>query len=870
VIPENRALEHGCDEPGQLTWSLVGIEEPTEPRGASSETGPRGWFLLKKEASQNSMLGGSVGLCELVNRSLNMDKKFLTIPRCIFLLVVLFSATISAQAEFIPQADLLVRIPETPEPQSRGGQARLEVAAQTDRISSTPSFLDVPRSHWAFEYIEALFEAGYVSGCSSEPAQYCPDEMMTRAEMAVFIERGIHGADFMAPSPADQIFSDVALAEWYAKWATGLWNDEFTDGCGIEPLVFCPLQVHTRAESAVYFERLLNGKDFIPPTPFDAHFVDVGVGSDEAWYSKWVYAAFEDNLIQDCEDDANRSDNRFRPEDGLTRAEAACIMAKAKGLPVVPQGKTVVVSTLEDATSLNPIYAYGHSSEMVNNKLFLGLLDVDPFSGELVGEIAKNWAVSNDGLTYTFNLNGDIFWTDGTPVTAYDILFTYGALWDDQVESPYTSILENVSSVSVVDAYTLQITFDINECSSLQDFTIGILPSHMYASDFSDLQTNPLNRTPTVTNGPFKFDEWISSDYISLVRNENYYLGGPHIDRWVLRIFEDTSSELSAFLSGDVDVTTVAPQDVAAIEREIANGQPFAIKDLFTDGYNYLGLNLGDPNNPEIGWIDINDNGEFDEGEPPNLEQSRHPILQDKLVRQAIAHAIDYTSIIEQAAYGQGAPMASNVLPAITWAYNTEIEPYSLDIAKAATLLEEAGWVYNTEGFRMKDGERLSLHIMVNEGNAAREIMASIIKDNLDALGFDITVDILDWGTVVGNLLGQQFDMVIIGWIELGVDPDDSFFWSYGNDDPGFGFNLYSYYNEEVEQKLSQAKSIPGCPIQGRSSLYQDIQSQIHEDVPYVLLYNTLTNVLWNTRVQGINPGPWSTDYNVHEWYIKP
>jgi peptide/nickel transport system substrate-binding protein len=373
-----------------------------------------------------------------------------------------------------------------------------------------------------------------------------------------------------------------------------------------------------------------------------------------------------------------------------------------------------------------------------------------------------------------------------------------------------------------------------------------------------------------VTNGPFKFDEWVKGDHITLVRNENYYLGAPDVDKWVRRIYADTPSAMAAYLAGQVDIINVEREDVGTIEAEIANGEPFAIKPLLSDGYSYLAMNNGDPYNPEMGWVDENENESFDEGEPVNMEQGKHPILSDKLVRQAIAYAIDYDDIIQQVALGQGAPLAANVIPAVSWAYNSNLEPYALDIEKAALLLDEAGWVLEGNGVRMKDGKPLALSIITNADNTDREKMAAIIKEDLDAVGFDITVELFEWGTFVTKLLGQEFDMAVLGWIGLGSDPDDSEFWAYRYDEPDVGFNFTSYYNEEVESKLFEANSLVGCPLQDRAALYHDIQAQIHEDAPYAFLFTPMTNVAWNTRLHGINPGPWSTYYNVEEWSITP
>ncbi|NIM94319.1 MAG: hypothetical protein GTO18_11510, partial [Anaerolineales bacterium] len=206
-------------------------------------------------------------------------------------------------------------------------------------------FIDVPDTHWAYDYIESLYQDGYVAGCSTEPRMYCPENGMTRAEGAVFVERGIHGAGYLPTEPGHQTFADVPTHEWFFKWAEGLWEDGYTAGCGSEPLIFCPLTGHTRAEAAVFFERMLHGADFVPADPVTQVYDDVPVGGSALWFSKWVMAAYQDGLVHDCEDDANRGDAFYRPYDGLTRAEAACMMNKAKNPTPPPPPPTPIPPT---------------------------------------------------------------------------------------------------------------------------------------------------------------------------------------------------------------------------------------------------------------------------------------------------------------------------------------------------------------------------------------------------------------------------------------------------------------------------------------------------------------------------------------------
>jgi hypothetical protein len=186
------------------------------------------------------------------------------------------------------------------------------------------TFEDVPPDHWAYDAIETLYQAGYVSGCSVQPQLFCPEDIMTRAESAVFVERGVHGADYLPVQPLDSLFADVPLVEWFAKWCHGLWEDGYTAGCGTDPLIYCPLQQHSRAEGAVFFLRMLKGPDF-EPSEAQGLFGDVDPAS---WEAKWVEAAYHEGIMDPC----RLEPMQFCPADPLSRAMAATIMVKAKGL----------------------------------------------------------------------------------------------------------------------------------------------------------------------------------------------------------------------------------------------------------------------------------------------------------------------------------------------------------------------------------------------------------------------------------------------------------------------------------------------------------------------------------------------------------
>ena len=198
-------------------------------------------------------------------------------------------------------------------------------ASFTPTPTPTQVFDDVPPGHWAYDYIGALFEAGYVAGCSLTPPLYCPDNILIRAESAVFVLRGAYGgtADLPYPPPSTPSFSDVDPAYWGYAWIESMWTDGFTAGCGTDPLIYCPLSNHTRAEGSVFFLIVKNGVGYSPPPPVGI-FDDVALA---AWYAGWVEAAYNEGILLEC----GTAPLRFCPDDSLDRSWTAYMMVQAKG-----------------------------------------------------------------------------------------------------------------------------------------------------------------------------------------------------------------------------------------------------------------------------------------------------------------------------------------------------------------------------------------------------------------------------------------------------------------------------------------------------------------------------------------------------------
>jgi hypothetical protein len=192
----------------------------------------------------------------------------------------------------------------------------------------------VPEHFWAYPEIEQLYEDGYLSGVSKDPMLFGTGRGLTRGEGAVFIVRGVEGADVHPPTPAAPPFADMPVSHWAVEWVNELKNLGFTEGCGVNEqgeAIFCVDFDHTRAEAAVYFVRMLEGPDFVPPTPDPNHWFKYGdvAADDSVWYNKWVYYAWEVGITHYCEAPEGIMDDRFRPNDTILREEAACMMYNA-------------------------------------------------------------------------------------------------------------------------------------------------------------------------------------------------------------------------------------------------------------------------------------------------------------------------------------------------------------------------------------------------------------------------------------------------------------------------------------------------------------------------------------------------------------
>jgi hypothetical protein len=185
------------------------------------------------------------------------------------------------------------------------------------------TFTDVPSSYWAYSWIERLYAAGITAGCSTNPLSYCPENSVTQAEMAVFLEKGMHGSAYTPPAGTGTVFADVPISYWAVNWIEKSFADGITAGCGGGN--YCPENPVTRAEMAVFLLKAKHGAAYTPP-PATGIFVDVPT---TYWAASWIEQLYAEKITGGCK----LSPLSYCPDKSVTRAEMAVFLVKTFNLP---------------------------------------------------------------------------------------------------------------------------------------------------------------------------------------------------------------------------------------------------------------------------------------------------------------------------------------------------------------------------------------------------------------------------------------------------------------------------------------------------------------------------------------------------------
>jgi peptide/nickel transport system substrate-binding protein len=526
--------------------------------------------------------------------------------------------------------------------------------------------------------------------------------------------------------------------------------------------------------------------------------------------------------------------------------------------------ETIVIRGFGNIVTFNPVLTSDGASYQASSLLWPAPVEVDSFTGEPIPGLTS-WTVSEDGLTYTFTIREGAVWSDGTPISADDMIFTLGAIQNQEIVTAVESNVALISEVNKIDDRTYEVVLNEPDCAAISQLGgIRFLPAHRFAADYSDFEDNPLNMNPDISGGPYILEEWAPDEGQRFRANPDYWAGMPNIPFLVNRVIGEQTVALQAIQAGEIDYTYFQGDLFQQLEN-LDNLQYQFFPQL---SVNFLSLNWVDPTDPQAAYDE--------EGNP--VEQAPHPIFSDVNVRKAVAMGYNKADILATLGGDTGGTrLVGVVAPTITWAYNTNLEPYPYDPEMAAQILEEAGWVDSDgDGVREKDGVPLAFTIRYSNILNLFETTALVVQDQLSQIGFGVELELVEWANYIDEVyFGQQYDATPMSNSGGTAPPDPNDFTSLlmsTEDIPGGGNNLASYVNPEIDELIRQARTVPGCATEDRAAIYYQIQELAHEDVAYDWTFTPNIYQVANKRIGNFEPGPAWVFYgytgHVHKWTL--
>lgn len=527
---------------------------------------------------------------------------------------------------------------------------------------------------------------------------------------------------------------------------------------------------------------------------------------------------------------------------------AMVLLLMSSMVALAQDDETIVVRGFGNLTSFNPALVSDGASFQAYAVLWPTPYEIDKFTGEPVPGLTS-WEISEDGLTYTFTIQEDANWSDGTPITSNDMKFVIDAIKTDEIASTQEANVEDIAEVNIIDDKTYEVVLSDLSCTAFSLMGgLRFLPSHRFADDFSDFETNEINTNPDISGGPYILEEWQPDAFQRYRANPDWWGGEVGIPFLINRVIGEQAVALQSIQAGEIDYTYFQG-DLFAQIPDTSNLQWEIFPQM---SVNFLAMNWADPNSPEPAY-DEDGNA---------LEQTPHPILSDVNVRKAIAMGFNVNDILATLGGEQGgSPLVGAVNPGVAWAYNNDIEPYAFDPDAAMALLEEAGWVdEDGDGVREKDGVRMSLNFRYSDILLFFETTALVVQDQLGDIGIEVNLEKVEWANYLTEVyFGQNYDLTAMsnsGGTGGAPDPHDFMTLLMSVEDvPGSGNNLTSYVNPDVDALITDARTLPGCDQDARAELYREIQQMAHDDVAYAW---TFVPNIWqtaNSRISDFEPG---------------
>ena len=503
------------------------------------------------------------------------------------------------------------------------------------------------------------------------------------------------------------------------------------------------------------------------------------------------------------------------------------------------RGGTAVLGSITDVDSWNEYLSKQAFANGIVRRINLRLAqeqgDTREHPASFEPLLAESWTFSQDGKAITFRLR-DTTWSDGRPVKASDVVFTWKAQTSPEVAWLSVASKRHVTAVEAVDDRTVVFRFDRTYPNQLSDAVEGgILPEHVYgAVPFMDWAHHDWSAV-RVGSGPFLLERHAPAEEIVLARNPRYFRKEfPRLDKVVVRIVPDATSLLTQVLAGGLDyMEGVAPREAARVRA--------------TPGAGLIAFDY--PMYDYIGW-----NG-------------ARPPFDDPEIRRAMTLAIDRKALVEELLYGFGR-VSKGPLLSFWWASDPGLEPLPYDPAEARKILASKGFAPRaSDGVLERNGHPLEFEIVSNAGNRLRESVMVKVQEQLSRIGVRARVTTLEMQTLVHKTTGGDFDAYVGGWKLLGAIDLKPIFGSAGF--PPGGNNVVRYRSPEVDGLLDKLESV--ADWKGMKPLFGSVERAIYRDQPYTFLYETQRLAVAGPRLKGVEiPIPSDSLALLERWWVRP
>lgn len=551
--------------------------------------------------------------------------------------------------------------------------------------------------------------------------------------------------------------------------------------------------------------------------------------------------------------------------------------------PIGRFGGALVSSTIgEGPKTFNPFNTKDATSAAMAEMMFDGLVSSKPDTGEVIPKLAKSFEISPDGKTYTFHLRKGITWSDGKPITADDVVFTWNKII--LVGLGNTSTRDSVlidgqlPKVEKIDDYTMKFITIRPFAPFLRTLSAPIAPKHIfepvvkkgekYFDSFWSTTTPP---PAFVISGPFKLEEYVPAQRIVFKKNPNYYEINtnneklPYLDKIIYLIVGDLNNEILKFEAGELDVIGLRGSNVGRYKKREAKSN-FIIYNIGPDtGTMFVAINMNKRKN---------DQGKF------YVNPIKQKWFNDKNFRYAMDWAIDRQSMVNNVANGLASPLFTAESLNSIYLNKKLANGHPKDLNKAKAYLKKSGFYWKNNVLYDKSNNRVEFDLYTNAGNTEREAIGVMVKQDLEDLGMKVNFKPIEFNSLVNKLVNSMdWDLVIMGLTGTPLEPHNgkNVWYSTGslhlfNQRPDRGANGKATDRFPWEVQLDRIIDEASLKItfKDRKKLYDEYQQIIYDEKPIIYLYSPIRVIAIRKKFGNIYPSPLSgITYNLDEIYIK-